>query len=351
MIVNGPVKASKGQKVYLFRVSNLGDSPITVDPDTDIAGVVNVNGTPNGSVTSLAGTKTIRPGGSVVFPLRWTQDGTLSPGDTVEFTACVNLAGDSDVTNNCDSETRTAVGKHHPDHGHPDHGKGIKAPARGITTSSSRRRVTDGQRAISPLPVHAYGYPAERPCGSHLKRRDAMKTPATPHSTRDATSLPFSPSPPPTPATVKLEALSEVVEREDPPISCSQLGSWSIGMKMPEMNESITIVKGPIEEAVSSVVVNAVIATPRAQREAVPSRSMIAKPGRVSAVRSTFQKTTPHRQHHGSIAAASRTERSTCAVMKVQDGTGVPLIRLSCPRSRWAVSATSGWVKQSRPIE
>ena len=131
MIVHGPVKASKGQKVYLFRVSNLGDSPITVNPDTDIAGVVNVNGTPNGSVTSLAGTKTIRPGGSVVFPLRWTQDGTLSPGDTVEFTACVNLAGDSDATNNCDSETRTAVGKHHPDHGHPDHGEGDKGPGKG----------------------------------------------------------------------------------------------------------------------------------------------------------------------------------------------------------------------------
>ena len=44
---------STRSKVYLFRVSNLGDTPIKVDPNADIVGVVNVNGTPNGSVTSL----------------------------------------------------------------------------------------------------------------------------------------------------------------------------------------------------------------------------------------------------------------------------------------------------------
>ncbi len=99
---------STRSKVYLFRVSNLGDTRITVDPNTDIVGVVNVNGTPNGSVTSLTGTKTIKPGHSRVFPLRWTVDGKLDVGDTVEFTACVNLAGDTDTTNNCDSETLTA---------------------------------------------------------------------------------------------------------------------------------------------------------------------------------------------------------------------------------------------------
>ena len=146
VIVHGPVHASKNgcdhgskhgwehgwehgsecSKVYLFRVSNLGDSPITVDPKTDIDAVVNVNGTANGSVSSLTGAKTIKPGHSRVFPLRWISDGTVVAGDTVEFTACVNLAGDVNTANNCDSETRTAVGKHHPDHGHgdEDHGKG-----------------------------------------------------------------------------------------------------------------------------------------------------------------------------------------------------------------------------------
>ncbi len=120
VIVHGQVKATKHHghhgdhqersrsKVFLFRVSNLGDSPITVDPNTDIDAVVNVNGTANGSVSSLTGAKTIKPGHSRVFPLRWTPDGTVDVGDTVEFTACVNLAGDVNTANNCDSETRTA---------------------------------------------------------------------------------------------------------------------------------------------------------------------------------------------------------------------------------------------------
>ena len=144
VIVHGPVHASKHgcehgskhgwehgsdhgstcSKVFLFRVGNLGDSPITVDPDTDIDAVVNVNGTANGSVVSLTGPKTIKPGHSRVFPLRWTSDGSVVAGDTVEFTACVNLAGDVNTANDCDSETRTAVGKHHPDHGEGDEDHG-----------------------------------------------------------------------------------------------------------------------------------------------------------------------------------------------------------------------------------
>ena len=113
-------------------VTNLGDSPITVDPTTDIDASVLVNGTENGSVTPLTGTKTIKPGHSARFRLEWTRDGTLASGDTVEFTACVNLAGDSDPTNNCDSETRTAVGKHHCGHGH---GEGDKGHDKGHITS------------------------------------------------------------------------------------------------------------------------------------------------------------------------------------------------------------------------
>ena len=105
---HGSKPCSKKSKVYLFRVSNLGDQPITVDPTTDIDAAVNVNGSANGSVVSLTGTKTIKPGDSRVFPLRWTTVGTLFVGDTVEFTACVNLVGDVNTANNCDSETRTA---------------------------------------------------------------------------------------------------------------------------------------------------------------------------------------------------------------------------------------------------
>jgi hypothetical protein len=105
--LRGPVQAKKDSKKFSFRVTNLGDSPITVDPDADIDAFVEVNGTPNGSVTALSGTKTIEPGHRAKFRFRW--DGDIDKGDTVEFTACVNLAGDVDTSNDCDSATATAT--------------------------------------------------------------------------------------------------------------------------------------------------------------------------------------------------------------------------------------------------
>ena len=122
VIVNGKVLAKKDRKVWFIRVTNLGDSPITVNPDTDIDASVEVDGTPNGSVEALTGTKTIKPGHSKRFLLRWTQDGTLAAGDSVEFIACVNLAGDTNTANNCDSATRTARGRPHNEKKHA-HGK------------------------------------------------------------------------------------------------------------------------------------------------------------------------------------------------------------------------------------
>jgi hypothetical protein len=122
VIVKGKVQAKKDSKKFSFRVTNLGDSPITVDPTIDIDAEVNVNGTPNGSVTALTGTKTIAPGHSAKFRFIW--DGDIEKGDTVEFTACVNLAGDVNPANNCDSETRTAVGKGCRDDRDDDHGEG-----------------------------------------------------------------------------------------------------------------------------------------------------------------------------------------------------------------------------------
>ena len=108
--VNNHLNPKKAEKVWKLRVTNLGSSPITVNP-ADIDASVEVNGTPNGSVEVLTGTMTIKPGHGRNFQLRWTQDGTLAVGDSVEFIACVNLAGDTNTANNCGSETRTAVGK------------------------------------------------------------------------------------------------------------------------------------------------------------------------------------------------------------------------------------------------
>jgi hypothetical protein len=108
VIVGGPVEASNASKTFLLRVSNVGTAPITVDPSADISASVDVNGATNGSVSPITGTKKIGPDSSARFRLRWTQDGTLASGNTVLFNACVNVVGDKDPTNNCDSVTATA---------------------------------------------------------------------------------------------------------------------------------------------------------------------------------------------------------------------------------------------------
>jgi hypothetical protein len=108
VIVNGPVKAGATSKVYVFRISNVGNTEITIDPTTEIAAAVLVNGTADGSVTPITGTKTISPGARARFRLRWTGTTPLVAGDIVEFTADVNEPNDADTTNDADSQTRTA---------------------------------------------------------------------------------------------------------------------------------------------------------------------------------------------------------------------------------------------------
>jgi len=110
VIVNGPVKAGQTAKTYVFRISNVGNVPITIDPTTEIAAAVLVNGSANGSVSSLTGTKTINPGARTRFRLRWTGTTALATGDTVEFTADVNEPGDVDTTNDADSATFGPLG-------------------------------------------------------------------------------------------------------------------------------------------------------------------------------------------------------------------------------------------------
>ena len=102
VIVNGPVKAGQTAKTYVFRISNVGNTSITIDP-AEIAAAVLVNGVANGSVESLTGSKTISPGARTRFRLRWTGTTALAAGDLVEFTADVNEPGDIDTTNDSDS--------------------------------------------------------------------------------------------------------------------------------------------------------------------------------------------------------------------------------------------------------
>jgi K319L-like, PKD domain len=106
VLLSGPVKAGQTSKTYVLRVSNLGITTLTIDPATEIAAQVLVNGVANGSVSPLTGTKTISPGGRARFRLQWTGSPPLAGGDLVEFIACVHLPGDTNPSDDCDSTTR-----------------------------------------------------------------------------------------------------------------------------------------------------------------------------------------------------------------------------------------------------
>jgi hypothetical protein len=109
VLLNGQVSSTKTSKSFVFKVSNIGVVPITVDPATDITSSVDVNGTPTGTVSPGSGTKTVSPGASTRVKLSWSYPaGSLATGDSVVFHACVALTEDIITTNDCDDATATA---------------------------------------------------------------------------------------------------------------------------------------------------------------------------------------------------------------------------------------------------
>jgi hypothetical protein len=109
-IVSGPTRSTADGKTVVAKVSNFGTTNCVVS-DTDITWAILVNGVPTtGTVAALnPGTSTIGPGSSARFRSRWTYGtGEVSPGATIVYTATVSVAGDVNVANNSDTETRTA---------------------------------------------------------------------------------------------------------------------------------------------------------------------------------------------------------------------------------------------------
>ena len=108
VIVNGPVSSRKTSKSFVFKVSNIGMAPFTIN-QSNITGSVNVNGSPTGSVSVSPFTKTLNPGASTRVKLDWSYAaGSLVTGNTVDFNACVTVTGDIDTTNDCGTASATA---------------------------------------------------------------------------------------------------------------------------------------------------------------------------------------------------------------------------------------------------
>ncbi|HET6831823.1 MAG TPA: PKD domain-containing protein [Solirubrobacterales bacterium] len=111
VIVNRPTWASGGghrNRGFVVKVTNLGNDPLTVSED-DIAAEVLVNGSATGAVEFVS-SKVTKPGERVKFRYAWRYEG-VAVGDDVEYSGCVNAAGDPNAGNDCDSHLTTAEAK------------------------------------------------------------------------------------------------------------------------------------------------------------------------------------------------------------------------------------------------
>ena len=112
VVVNQPTWANGGvghhARGFTVKVTNRDDGPFAVTAD-DIAGEVLVNGAATGSVEFVS-SKVAKPGKRVKFHYLWRYGG-VAAGDDVEYSGCVNAAGDPNDGNDCGSYTTTAEEK------------------------------------------------------------------------------------------------------------------------------------------------------------------------------------------------------------------------------------------------
>jgi hypothetical protein len=101
VIVNGPLSSTKTSKALVAKVTNTGTTTFQVC-DTDISWAV-----PTGSVSMPAACATLGPGASKRFKATWNYDAGLTSGQVVDITGTVTVAGDTNTTNNSNTETRT----------------------------------------------------------------------------------------------------------------------------------------------------------------------------------------------------------------------------------------------------
>jgi hypothetical protein len=106
--VKGATPANGNRKLITVAVTNLSMDSVAVDPAQHIDVTVTVNGNETGDIRTLGHPAMISPGDTKRFRFQWVHSGTLSRGDTVEYSACVDVPGDVDDGDDCDSVIVTA---------------------------------------------------------------------------------------------------------------------------------------------------------------------------------------------------------------------------------------------------
>jgi len=179
-------------------------------------------------------------------------------------------------------------------------------------------------------------------------KRAATMIPAAPHRAMTATFSPDRCTAPVPNAAWRPEA--RWASGNTLPICTSESGSWSVGMKTPEMKARRTVPKGAIVAAESAVVVMLVSAIPSAHMAAVQSSAKTATSAIPSADSRTLNASRAMMSSATTWKATSTVDRQMRAAMNVQAGTGVPRKRLSRPVSRSVVRLMASELKQAMAI-
>lgn len=111
VIVNNPPWGGRDhhhRRSFVVKLTKLGDGPFSATAE-DVAADVLVDGEPTGSVRFVSA-KVVKPDKRVKFRYAWRYTG-VKVGDEVEFSGCVDAAGNPDDGDVCASRTATAKKK------------------------------------------------------------------------------------------------------------------------------------------------------------------------------------------------------------------------------------------------
>jgi hypothetical protein len=102
--IDGPTVSRAGVKVITVEVTNSSVDAVVVDPSQHIDVTVTRNGTEIGEVVTLSDAATISSGETETFRFQWLYRDLVSRSDPLLYSACVDVPGDVDDSDDCSQE-------------------------------------------------------------------------------------------------------------------------------------------------------------------------------------------------------------------------------------------------------